>query len=526
MLVQNNWQKLIHFIKDHRLNYLLVFLIVFILFSWIQATPNFLTTDFFYQSKMIELSENSLKLDNFNWLESTNYSDGFADNNWLYHFFLSLFIGFLPTFLVVKLFGALFIGFLATYIYYWLEKHGGVWPELFVLLLFSSILFLNEIGFSGPGAISLLSLLIGLDLIVNYRYWQLGILSVLIVLLTGQFIFLLLIATVWLIIEFVYHKYSLDNFGTKFGNLKDWVMRKLGLRSGVGRKKWLILIFCLAGVIIGLAAHPYWPESLSFYGEQIVNRTTHNNSGGALLSLSKLLSGAIIIFIVFLSGVLTALFSKSRLSKLTVNLFVLTAVFTIVYIFVQWGGGLLLILLTLTSSLILRDSFKGRDFNTALINLFSSKAIRLAIKTILLVVILSFPITTYYALNDVKDKYSLNYMQPVAEWMYYHTPDNALIVNSDYEDWAPLFYYNDNNRYWWGLDENIISNKYYQSKDDYIAIVNGKSSKNVYALLKGKLDADYILVNKQKTALNEQLEGNIYFDLVYEDSDAWVYFVQ
>ena len=104
MLVQNNWQKLLHFIKDHRLNYLLVFLIVFILFSWIQATPNFLTTDFFYQSKMIELSENSLKLDNFNWLESTNYSDGFADNNWLYHFFLSLFIGFLPTFLVVKLF--------------------------------------------------------------------------------------------------------------------------------------------------------------------------------------------------------------------------------------------------------------------------------------------------------------------------------------------------------------------------------------------------------------------------------------
>ncbi|MFW0862706.1 MAG: hypothetical protein ACKKL6_03950 [Candidatus Komeilibacteria bacterium] len=493
--------------------------------SWLQAGPYFLGTESFYHAKMVESLENSLKLDNFSWLQSTNYSNSFTDSNWLYHIFLSLFVGVLPTFLVIKIFAALFSALLALYVYYWLTKHNGFLPGLFVLLLFSIIPFAISINNLGAISAALFVLLVGLEFVVNYRYWQLGVLSITLTLLTGQFIFLFVIALLWLLIELIYNKYKLDMFREGLSSIKDWVLRKLGLRSKTSRRKWLILIFCLFGIVIGLMVNPYWPESTSFYKELIANKNT-NTFSGVYNSFVSLISSAKLLFIIFLSSVFSVVYLNKRIVKLTAFLLLLTFVFVLNTLLFSWGIEFTYLIIILTTSLILRDCFGSLGLWSAWNSHKRNTNLVRAGIVIATIIILFIPLKGYYVLNKDGDFYPLNYMQEAAEWLYYHIPDNALVINTDYEDWAPLFYYNDNNRYWWGLSNNIMNNAQKSSRNDLIGIIDGSSNKNPYALFKGSFKADYLLVNSRRNILNSRLTDNIYFSLVYSDEDCYIYEIQ
>lgn len=474
---------------------------------------------------MAESLENSLRLDNLSAFQSSNFVNNFTDSNWLYHIFLSLFVSVLPTFLVIKVFGAIFAALLALYGYYWLTKHHGFLPGLFILFLFSTLPFITSINNLGAESLSLLIMLVGLELTVNYKYWQLGLISIVTTLLTGQFLFLLAVALLWLLIELIYNKYRLDMFSQGLSSIKDWVMRKLGFRNSISRRKWLVLIFCLFGILIGLVVNPYWPESTSFYKNQIMGNEI-NSLSGVIGGFVELILSAKILFIVFVITILSAIYLNKKLVKMSVFLLLLTLVLILNNVIFGGGINIVYLMVILSSSLILRDCFGNFGlwsvWNTHNIN---TNLIRMGI-VVMFIVVLFLPIASYYKLSADNNKYPLDYMQGAAEWLYYHAPDGALVVNTNQEDWAPLFYYNSNNVYWWGLNDSVMNRAQKLTKDDFVSIVDGSSNKSPYALFKGSFRADYLLVNREREALSSRLEDNIYFSQVYSDEYCYVYKIQ
>jgi len=527
MLIRNNWRKITHTFQRHKLDYLLVFLIILIVTSWLQASPFFLDTESFYHAGIIESMENSLTLDEFTWMQSTNYADGWADNNWLYHKLLSLFTVFLPTFLVIKLFGTLFIALLALYLYYWLKKYKAKWPLLFIVLLFSSQIFIKELNALDAEALSLLLLLLGLDFIINYKYWQLGVLAIILTTLSGEFVFLLVAAVCWLLVEFIYNRWNMDKFRTKLGNWRDFILRKLGLQDSMGRKKWLVLIFSGVGLFIGFLVHPYWPDSISFYGEQVLNNTVYSNASGVFINLGQLVIGAYGVIGTLLIGLLIVMYKRQKISKLSSNILLLMSLFLASTLIIEWGTTFFILLAAILTSLLFRDLLGSKTWEEIIRRNIHTKWFGKLIGVVVVCVIVFIPLRAYYAINKtVNHGYSLSYMQDSASWLYYNVPDSALVVNSDWQDWASLFYYNDNNNYWWGLNPNLMQNKYSQTAEDFVVMLEGADSRGPYTLLKSKFKADYILVNKGRSVFNNKLRSNIYFNLVYEDREAWIYKIQ
>lgn len=520
MLVRNNWKIFTHFVKEHKLNFLSVFLVVLILMSWLQATPHFLDTESFYHAKMIELSEKSLNLDKFTWMQASHMESSFVDQGWLYHVALSLLVGVLPTFLILKLMGVLFAALLIFFVYYWLTKLGGKWPAFFIAILFSSFVFVKQLNVLSGEAAALFLLLLGIDCIIYYRYWQLGILSVVVTLITGQFFYLFFAAIVWVLVELVFNKVNSDKFRTRWDNIKDFILRKIGLKDKMGKKKWLVLLFSGIGMLVGVVVHPYLLNNFVGYMAQVLNNFGPNNFFTNILTV---LTDGGIILLLLLVGLWGIIYREKKISKLTVYFILLSIVSIVVLSFSGQGQPFFILLVVIATSLVFKDLFE----NSSWAEITKYKKIRWAASVSILLLIIIFPINNLLIINkNIDNGYSIDYLRRSANWLYYNVPDKTLIINSDWQDWAPLFYFNDNNNYWWGISSNSMLNKYPQTATDFMEMISGSRSKNIYVLLKDKLRGNYILVNKLRPAFNLNLESNIYFDLVYEDNEVWIYRAQ
>ena len=520
MLVRNNWKIFTHFVKEHKLNFLFIFLIVLVLMSWLQATPHFLDTESFYHAKMVELSENSLALDKFTWMQASGMESSFVDQGWLYHVVLSLFVGVLPTFLVLKLMGVLFAALLIFFVYYWLTKLGGKWPAFFIAILFSSLVFVRQLNILSGEAAALFLLLLGIDCIINYRYWQLGILSIIVTLFSGNFFYLFIAAIVWVLVELAFNKVNSDKFRTRWDNIKDFILRKIGLKDKMGKQKWLVLVFSGIGIFVGVIVHPYLFNNFTSYVAQEFNNF---NSSNFLTNILTILTDSGIILLLLLMGLWGIIYWEKRISKLTAYFILLSVVSVTILSFGGQGQPFFTLVTLIATSLTFKDLFE----NSSWIEIIRNKNARRAISIFILLLIIIFPVNNLLTINrEIDNGYAIDYLRKAATWLYYNAPDNALIINSDWQDWAPLFYFNDNNNYWWGINSKSMLNKYPQTSTDFMEMVAGLGSKNIYALLKDKLRGDYVLANKLRPVFNSNLGSNIYFDLVYEDNEVWIYRAQ
>jgi hypothetical protein len=522
MLVKNNFRRFLNYITKHKLDYLLIFLVVLVALSWVQASPNFVNSESFYHAKMVESMGNSLILDDFSWQQATNLDNNFVDTNWLYHYVLSFFIMFLPTFLVIKMFGVLSVAILALYLYYWLKKHNGKWPSFFVILLFTSQIFVQDINILGPLAFELVFLLIGLELIINYKYWQLGLFSIVFATLSSWAIFLFVISLLWLIVEFVYNKAKFDKFKTRLQNFTNLLLRKIGLRDSMGKKKWLVALFSGLGLGVGLIVHPYSAKIMSYYADIVLNKTVYSSGMHFGDNFYNLFIQSKVIFIILVVSLLVFIIRRQKPTRLVSNIFVLTSFSLGLVVVANWGANIFLFFVVMLISLLWRDMYSKENWLEILYKLLPDNSLNRVLTTILLIIIVGCGV---YNIIILEDGYKLNYLEDASDWLYYKTPDNSLVVNSNVEDWAPLFYFNNNNKYWLGLHQDMMRNKYTESTDDFMQMINGNEI-NIYAMLKSKFDADYLLINSKQQKFNSLVSTNIYFDLVYQDKYSFIYKIQ
>lgn len=522
MFIQSRWRKLANFIISHKIDYILLFLLVFGLFLWLQASPTFVNPDSFYHAKMIELMQEDLVVDNFTWLQATNFDTNFADNNWLYHVLLVPFAGWFDTFVVIKFANVLFASIFITLLYFWLKRNKGKWPLFFVALLLTALPLVIKISFFEPTALVLIFYLIGLDLMIHYRYWGVLIISIIFALISGFFIILPLLALIWIVIDLFYLYHRMDYFKSKWGGVKEIVMNKLGLQTNRRGRKWLMLIASILGALIGIVIHPYWPNNLIIYYQDLFNNLVNNSVGLNLLLINI---GAIIVCILLTLVIIIA--RSKKVSKLTGLFGIITLLFllltTISYYYFEFFVINMVILLSLLWRDLLHDLTWYNIWNNIIKDSQAYKITTAAIVVIFIIIsvnnIIIFKITT-------KSSPALNHLQGAAEWLKYHSPDDSLVVSDRWQDWSSLFYYNDSNTYFLGKDKNYISIKHAQTADEYFDLMNGKISANSYLILRDRIAADYLLISRESVILHDYVDKNIYFELVYNDSEAWVYSIQ
>ncbi|MFH1667750.1 MAG: hypothetical protein ABH884_01865, partial [Candidatus Komeilibacteria bacterium] len=455
-------------------------------------------------------------------LQATNFEQIFADSNWLFHVLLVPFVGIFNIFLMIKFINVLLASLLITLLYFWLKRNKGKWPLFFVALLLTALPLVIKIGFFEPTALVLIFYLIGLDLMIHYRYWGLLIASIVFALLSGFFIILPIIAIVWIIIDLFYLQHRMDYFKSKWGGAKEVVLNKLGFHSNRRGKKWLILISTIGGILIGSIIHPYWPNNLIIYYQTLFSNLVNNTVGLNLLLINI---GAITICVLLTLAII--IIRSRKASKLTILFSIISFLFLLLAIVSYYYLEFFIINLIILLSLLWRDLLYDLSWHDIWHKTIKdNQAYRLTmIVVIVIFVVISFNNIVIFK-STAKEYPRLTHLQGAAEWLRYHTPDSSLVVSDRWQDWASLFYYNDSNTYFLGKDKNYINIKHAQTADEYFDLMSGKITVNSYLILRDRIKADYLLISKGNLKLQDYISQNIYFELVYEDNEVWIYQLQ
>ena len=88
-------------------------------------------------------------------------------------------------------------------------------------------------------------------------------------------------------------------------------------------------------------------------------------------------------------------------------------------------------------------------------------------------------------------------------WLRGNTPEGSIVFHSDWDDWPMLFFFNDHNR-WATLTRD-------GTDDDPIGFISKE------------LGSQYVVIEKDHTALQKTVSTNVYTHLEYEDSEVWIY---
>jgi hypothetical protein len=113
-----------------------------------------------------------------------------------------------------------------------------------------------------------------------------------------------------------------------------------------------------------------------------------------------------------------------------------------------------------------------------------------------------------------------------ADWLTRNTPEGAIVLHSDWDDFPVLFFQDDRNRYIIGLDPTFL---YRQDPDRYwewVNITTGKTASGIAEAALNRFDSRYILVENDHTEMRKQVDLDPRIERVYQDEDARIYKVR
>src|SRR5687768_11346213 len=254
--------------------YLGVFLLVFVIYGWLQMTASFMDPDSFYHMKMSTLMLERGIIRDFIWLPYTTLAQAYTDHHFVYHLLLIPFIvAFGP--LVGAKVATAFLGALTmTAFYAVLKAHGSRWPSLFTLMLATSSAFMFRMNLTKTSALSVAVLMLALLAIKKEKTLALFFLSCVYVLSYGGWPIMGIVVAVFLctraVIDHLLDKHPVHSWAAP------WFWKRL-LRGSKSAKAdfWKAMEVRQAaavaiGLLAGLVVNPYFPKNLAFYWEQIV----------------------------------------------------------------------------------------------------------------------------------------------------------------------------------------------------------------------------------------------------------------
>lgn len=472
--------------------------VVLVYFTWLQWHPYFIDPDSFYHITLARLIGNHRWwVTEFPWLPLTALHGNFADQAWAYHLILALFIKFFGNMVGIKILTVIIDVTIIMSLWWILRRWHVRFPLLYILSLLLTAPFIFRIALAKPASLAVLIFIWGIYCIVQKKW---------------RWLFLVSIGYVW-------------THGS-------WpLLVVMGALTTLMTKRAKPLLLTVGGCLIGLTANPHFPKNLTFFWNQtvlIALKGYYNNIGIGSewypFPLPELISANIFLLIALTLALLALLTSKPK-APIPATLLI--------------GSGMLLILtlrsyrhieflaplaIMATATALTHAPINGwhlfpswHAYKTA------NKRVRfLSMMTLGVLVLTGTMLNIVRAQSTLARGYRFDALAPVSYWLRVHLPPDASIVNTRWEDFPALWYYNSSFSFTVGLDPVFL---YLASLERYRfweAFIHGKGDVSP-SLVLDTLGADTVVVKKDRIRLNAQLQSSEQWTLMYEDEETWVY---
>jgi len=503
------------------LSYIILLVISFALFTFMQAVPAFADPDSFYHVKSALLIPEQGFIKEFPWLQFTVLKDNYIDQHFLYHVFLIPFTQVMDPIQGAKLANIIITTGLVMLFYWFLRSFKIKYAFWYVIVLLITMPFIFRINLVKAPAFSIIFLIVGLYLILKHKTKSLFIFSFLYVWAYGGFILILVFSG-------IYAAVSIMENWLKHSARKFWHI--------VGHSRELRLFFSsLGGVLAGIIINPYFPENLNFYWHQlikigIINYQSVIPVGNEWYPYKFIDLSANTAFVSILMIITFYLFivNFKKPNRKTITLFVIFLFFFIFtlksrrYVEYYVPFAVLFVALALNQQIPFFNLKK-----------LWSKTVSFCLKrkVIAVILIVYFCVTlpviiikdVRHTYNDFQGGIRLDRFAEVSSWLEKNSQPGDIIFHSSWDEFPMLFYFNDKNYYIIGLDPTFM---YEYDQELYKKMVNitlGDQKTGLYEDIKNEFQASYVLVENNHHGMMSNIKKDEGFKEVYSDKDATIY---
>lgn len=476
------------------------------------STPNIVDPDGHFHIKFSYLMRKVGFIKALPWLQFTIHKDYYRDHHFLQHI---LYIPFtfgdlingakwtavvFPTIAILSAYRLLTLTQPST-----LKGEGWVrvWPFLWAgLVLSSSHAFLYRMSMPRIQSISLACLLLTVYFVLKRRYLLLGILSFFFVWLYDAFIFAFVIALCF--------------FASRYMMKKEWDYR--------------MLIYCLAGIVIGIVVNPYFPNNLGSY----IFNFTRTVAPAEVMTIGSehrpyytwfFATDSGLTLIVFFAAIVISLIKGIRLKDDTLGLLFFSLLLLLIFLrsrrWVEYWPPFTV----LFSAFLIRDVLECgmRNSECGVTPRSSIRNPHLPV-LIVLVLLLSFflPRNFIEAGRELKDSKRSDFFKGGALWLKAHTEPKSTVFNTDWDDFPYLFFYNSENYYIVGLAPDYM---YYLDPQLYMkwkSITRGEI-KNPSGAIRETFGARYVITDNGHVDFIKKANEDKNFKKEYQDSFCTVF---
>lgn len=538
-------------------DYLGVFLLVAVIYGFVNASSTFLDPDSFYHLKMTELLMSRGIVRSFGWLPYTTLAHAFADHHFLYHVVLIPFVSFYGPFIGAKIATVTLAACALTAFYAALKAYDVKMPFVFTVLLATSSSFMFRMNLTKTSAISVMILMLALIAIRRDSIRGIFFISWAYVLTYGGWPILGVIVGAFLLarvlVDRLLDRHPLHSWGHLWFWRRLFAFRRNAVADFIASKEVRLGIATLAGLACGVVINPYFPANLRFYWEQIVQIAVLNYRDkigvgaewypypfpafyqeNSIVFVSIALCIVLLLMMIFWNDV-----NKKRPpqgNRRTLSARVALSVLSLFFLamtlrsrrHVEYFVPFTMFAVALFySSLASRIDWSAlsKKLNTLLpVRLRHSVSLGELASVYIMVMFLFLSARNVLGTHDTyAGGISWSRFSKVAEWMRNNIPADAVITHSDWDEFPPLFYYDDTHRYICGLDPTFL---YRQDPTRYWLWVNvstGKAGEGVGEKIRDGLGSRYMLVENKHTEMRRSLELDPSVERIYSDQEASVW---
>ena len=536
MLGEDSHMQPLVWIINKKLDYLLLFVLFFAALIYIQFSQTIGDPDGFYHAKIALLLSRGELLTSMPWMQLTTLRDSFTDHHLLYHVALVPFVIFGKPLLGVKLATA---GFTASFfvVFYWtLKRFHSNAPALFTLVLFLTSAFVFRLSLVKANSLSLIVFFLILIAIFEGRWKLLFVLNMFYVWLYGGWLLAWVVVGIYSVASSLYRLLKKKK--------KSWQAIFSSRPRSLRKHLSLIILATIGGSLMGLLLNPYWPQNINFYLQQvwqiaIINQGNVIGVGGEWSSytLREFASNLSFVFIFFGIGIALLLTQFMNMQAQRVRLrtwvgLLLAMVFIVFTLksrrYIELSAPMMIFFASSVWSDFFPPGMLKHLWNTwkksvSRIRRELIVSVVIGISLFILVPDVGLWSRVNLAAGEISQGVPLDRYAAASQWLKSNTPAGSVVLHSDWDDWPMLFFYNDHNYYLVGLDPTFMYNYDRELYGRWVDLTRDGTAENLRELVNEDFQSEYIIIEKDHTAMQQQFAQNIYFRLVYEDDDAWIY---
>ena len=522
-------------LNKNQLVYLLVFVVAFLVFFYLQSAPVFADPDSFYHAKIgVLIKEAGEAVRQFPWLQFTVLKEGYTDHHFLYHLLLVPFVSVLPPLIGTKLAAIIFASLAIVFVYWFLRAHGvrgAIFYALFLLVLQP---FIFRISLAKVPVLSLIFLLVALYFLHHRKKWQLFVLSFFYVWLYAGWPLIIIFAAIYLLIDAIMQM---------AGKARHYKMLSFFKKISIFNKRssdffaWprlKLLAIVIGGTVAGLFLNPYFPKNLKFYWYQtykiaVVNYQKLIGVGAEWYpyDIENLFRDTFFAIILFSIGFCLLLLSLEKQSKFSWAFLVFSFIFLALTLKsrrnVEYFVPMLVIFCAFSVDGFIRANFKNisKFFKKRKSIIPPLRVIAVALFCIICIFIGQQEIVS--ARKILSDGYKFTYLEKSSRYLHINASEGDIVFHSDWDEFPSLFYHNSRNYYIIGLDPTFMYEYDQQKYWQYVDVTLGRKSEQIYDIIKESFKANYVLATQDHQGLIHNLSVNFYFEKVYEDEEAVIF---